>query len=72
MNEVNKSKDLSEEEQSRRNKKLLAMLEEIDKQHYDATTTAVAQLMAIREVWSDLDINWLEFIKKIKKNSENK
>lgn len=67
MTEFNNPKDLSEEEQSKRNKKLLSMLEEIEKQNYDAITTALAQLMAIREVWSDLDINWLDVIKKIKK-----
>jgi len=67
MTEVNNFKDLDEEEKSIRRKKLLSMLEEIDKKNYDATTTALAQLMAIQEVWSDLDIDWLNLTNKIKK-----
>lgn len=67
MTEFNNFKDLSEKEKSIRRKKLLSMLEEIDKKSYDATTTALAQLMAIQDVWSDLDIDWLNRINKIKK-----
>ena len=59
--------DLSEKEKDIRRKRLLSMLEEIDKKGYDATTTALAQIMAIRETWSDLDIDWLHFIDKLKK-----
>jgi len=46
---------------------LLSMLEKIDKGNYDPTTTALAQIMAIRDVWSDLDIDWLTLINQLKK-----
>ena len=45
------------------------MLEKIDKGDYDPTTTALAQIMAIRDVWSDLDIDWLTLINQLKKAS---
>ena len=67
MTKFNNFKDLSEKEKSIRRKKLLSILEEIDKKNYDATTTALAQLMAIQKVWSDLDIDWLDPTNKIKK-----
>ena len=35
-------KELSEEEMSKRNQKLLSMLDEIEKKNYDAMTTALA------------------------------
>lgn len=63
-----KTEDLNEKEKSLRRKKLLSMLEEIDKKGYDATTTALAQIMAIREVWSDLDVDWSELINEVNKN----
>lgn len=69
MREVRKVKDLDEKERKARLKKLKSMIEEIDKRNYDATTTAIAQIMAIRDVWKDRDIDWLDFIDKIKKRT---
>jgi len=63
-------KDLSEKEKDIRRKRLLSMLEEIDSKDYDATTTALAQMMAIREIWGDLDIDWLQFVDKLKKKEK--
>lgn len=65
-----KMKDLTEEEKSIKRKKLLSLLEEIDEKDYDATTTALAQIMAIKEVWSDLNVDWFALIDKIKKKSQ--
>ena len=67
MIKFNNFKDLDEKEKSIRRKKLLSMLEKIDKGDYDPTTTALAQIMAIRDVWSDLDIDWLTLINQLKK-----
>lgn len=72
MAELNKSKDLNKKERSSRNQKLLSMLDEIDKKNYNATTKAVAQIMAIMDIWSDLDINWMEILDKIKNQNGRK
>ena len=52
---------LEPEESHKRIMHLLNLLQEIEKKDYDVHTTAFAQIMAIREVWKDLEIDWSVF-----------